>query len=164
MSEQKVSMSSKECEKIIDKAVDPDCDRDQVEKHCRQCAECAAALACIGWLKLKGSPVADMQPSRVWLGNLEDKLNSAPSPVSVPVFSFKTALALLVGSAIVIATAVTVFRPANNSSDSGNAATDKALTESSLSTAPVAGTQGHAGDVSAPAMKFPSPSEDIDQR
>lgn len=156
-------MSSKECEKIIDQALTPDCNRDQVEKHCRQCAECAAALACIGWLKTKGSPVADLQPSKTWLGNLEEKLNSVPSSASAPVFSFKTALALLVASAIAIATAVAVFSPSNQQASS-NGVSESISTENSSATTTHINSQSNESDVSSPALKFPSPSEDIDQR
>lgn len=156
-------MSSKECEKIIDQALDPDCNRDQVEKHCRKCAECAAALACIGWLKTKGSPVADLQPSKTWLGNLEEKLNSAPSSASAPVFSFKTALALLVASAIAIATAVAVFSPSNQQASS-NGVSESISTETSSATTTNINSQSNESDVSSPPLKFPSPSEDIDQR
>lgn len=156
-------MSSKECEKIIEQALDPACNKDQIEKHCRHCAECAAVLACLGWIKSNGSPVNNIEPSKSWMNSLESRINQISTPSAAPVFSTKTAIALLIASAIVIATAITVFSPDNNRIESVNSSQEKTGSDNSSSTTITTSGESIDSEITAPVLQFPSPSDDIGQ-
>ncbi len=157
-------MANGDCEKIIEQVTDPKNLNDQCRQHIKVCKECAAMIACMTWVKLKGSPTADMQPSQAFLNRIEQSLGNSPAGGGgAGMVGGSNLLGWAIG--IVLAASITlggiaIFNssstpgatPGINTSKTTNATDSNAKTESRI-----LNTQQ-----TAPVLKFPSPADDAD--
>lgn len=157
-------MAKNECEKIIDLAIEQGNTNGLVDKHARHCPECAAALACLVWLKSGGSPTAGLEPSASYLAHLDKKISAttslAPTGVST---GTKAVIAALIVTAMAMAI-ITGFGNSNAPDPTGK----------NLVTAPSASNNGTGAALTdtaeqnskpvntAPVMQFNSPADDVD--
>lgn len=157
-------MAENECRKIIDQVVDPDNLNEQCRQHIKGCKECAAALACLVWLKTRGSPTADLKPSQAFLGKIESGIggNSAGNSGSAATGS-KTLLAVAIS--VVITAAVAISFIAFNSSPADTMSGSSSISagnEESQGPAAEAESEILNRQQSAPILKFTSPADDVD--
>ncbi|MDD3146005.1 MAG: hypothetical protein PHD82_01775 [Candidatus Riflebacteria bacterium] len=156
-------MATGDCEKIIEEVSDPKNLNDQCRQHIKTCKECAAMVACLAWVKTKGSPTADMQPSQAFLNRIEQSLNGNPSGGGAAATGgSSTLLAWILGIAItasVFLGIITMLNPAASVSLNGvSAAKPTDSIESATKTeSRILNTQ-----TSAPVLKFSSPADDVD--
>lgn len=157
-------MAKNECEKIIDLAIEQGNTGGLVDKHARHCPECAAALACLLWLKHSGSPTAGFEPSASYLGQIDKKISAprvlASSNVSTGI---KAVVAAFIATALAMAIITGLW--SNNASDhtsknivTAPSALDNANGEALTETA----EQNGKIENSAPIMQFTSPADDVD--
>lgn len=157
-------MAKKECEKIIDLAIEQGNTSGPVEQHARKCPECAAALACLLWLKTGNSPTAGLTPSAAYISGIERKISTCTVAATS---AWSATSKLVVGILVTTALAAVLFSGFWHSDSAGDA-------DGAVVTAPVAGRaivdkndlssaedKGEAKIV-APVMQFQSPADDVD--
>lgn len=144
-------MANIECEKIIDQVVDPKHLNDQCKQHIKGCKECAATIACLLWLKTKGSPTTDLKPSQAFLDKIENSLGAGAGAGSA-IFSSKTFLAAALGVALATAVAFGLLSRGQSPTESLPATTkNPARSENKI-----------LNEQPAPTLKFSSPADDVD--
>ncbi len=157
-------MAKTECEKIIDLAIEQGNTSGLVDKHARHCPECAAALACLLWIKHSGSPTTGFEPSASYLGQIDKKISAprvlAPANIST---GTKAVFAALVATALALAIFTGLW--SNNTSDhtSKNLVTAPSAVDNATG-AVLTDTAEQDGkkENSAPILQFTSPADDVD--
>lgn len=158
-------MIDKDCEKIIDRAIENNGVDAAGEAHAKTCPKCASTLALLALLKTTGSPTTDLKPSAAFLAGIESSLSESAAQVAVA-NSLKTKLlAAAVGVAITLAVALTVFTDGNKTNTLSDKTTSENIQTISGEAAPVkentSKTEFNDDNLSFPKMTFPSPTEEI---
>ncbi len=156
-------MSDKECEKIIDRAIENNQADAAAEAHARTCPKCASTLALLALLKTSGSPTSDLAPSAAFLAGIESSLTVTEG---VSAITFKTkVLAAVIGLALTVTIALTIISNTANTDTHNNAKTQSSSVTSSGSTSGQSGAAGEVvpgnDDAAFPQLKFPSPTDEI---
>lgn len=160
-------MSDKDCEKIIDLAIEKNGADATAQAHARTCPKCAATLALLALLKTSGSPTTDLKPSAAFLSRVESGLTiSASEAATAGTFKAKI-LAAVIGVALTATVAWTIVSHSKKS-DTRNTATpstqgeiranpadtnSERLTNTGIKPGESAGT--------FPKLQFPAPTDEI---
>ncbi len=157
-------MANGDCEKIIEQVTDPKNLNDQCRQHIKVCKECAAIVACMTWVKTKGSPTSSMQPSQAFLNRIDQSLSSSPTGGGASLAGGNKLLAWGLGIALAASVALGAIAIFNNNSNP--AATSEGITTSktanSAGSAAKAESQILNTQQTAPVLKFPSPADDAE--
>ncbi len=155
-------MTNGECEKIIDRVTDPRNLDEQCRQHIKTCAKCAAVIACLTWVKTKGSPTADLKPSEAFLKRLDQSLTPPSGGSSTaPAFTINLAAWLIgiVVTLVISAAIITGFNDTSRTATNPPSAADLTDKEISIteSESEILNTQPDT-----PVLKFQSPADEID--
>lgn len=158
-------MSDRECEKIIDRAVDKNGADAAAEAHARTCPKCASTLALLALLKTSGSPTSDLVPSAAFLGKIESGLAASASAAAKTGVLTTKIIAAAIGIALTAAVALTVFS-STKKVEPENSAASSATSEPFIHTGvPSAADSDKAkpneNDMAYPSIKFSSPTDEI---
>ncbi len=155
-------MSAKECEKIIDRAIENNKADAATEAHARTCPKCASTLALLALFKTSGSPTSDLKPSAAFLARIENNLTVTDAGVGT--FKAKV-IAVAIGAALTATIALTMLSDTGKS-DTQNGKTVNTGSVNSQETSPASSGNSseirpEIDDTTFPQMKFPSPADDI---
>ena len=153
-------MSDKECNKIIDRAIENNKVDAATEAHARTCPKCASTLALLALLKTSGSPTSDLKPSAAFLASIESSLT-----VTAAATSLKTKLlAAVIGAALTATIALTIISHTGKPDQQQGKANESGNLTSSQNPAsvgrPAQIKPGSDADA-FPQLKFPSPTDEI---
>ncbi|PKL50623.1 MAG: hypothetical protein CVV42_02540 [Candidatus Riflebacteria bacterium HGW-Riflebacteria-2] len=154
-------MSDKECEKIIDRAIESNKADAATEAHARTCPKCASTLALLALLKTSGSPTSDLKPSAAFLASIESSLTATAAQT----ITLKTKiLAAVIGVALTATIALTIISHTGKS----DKRTDKAAQSGSVTDETTPAASSNTGEIrpntdntAFPQLKFPSPTDEI---
>lgn len=156
-------MAKNECEKIIDQAIEQGHTGGPVAQHCKKCSECAAAVACLLWLRTGVSPASGLEPSTAYMAGIEQKISNV-SILAAATFkvSVKMVVAALIATAIALSLLTGILSPTSSAPE------NKAKVSSIMGNGVVAETKDVTGEndaqsISTPIMQFQSPADDVDK-
>ncbi|EKD83520.1 MAG: hypothetical protein ACD_39C00620G0003 [uncultured bacterium] len=159
-------MSDRDCEKIIDQAVERNGADHTAEAHARTCPKCASTLALLALLKTSGSPTADLKPSAAFLGRIESSLATSAAGAAQSGILKSKLLAAVIGVALTAAVAWTIVAHSKKS-DAQNAGAQTSSTEVRANPDAANTDNNNIGikpgedDNAFPQLQFPAPTDEI---
>jgi len=152
-------MSDKECEKIIDRAIENKQADAATEAHARTCPKCASTLALLALLKTSGSPTSDLTPSASFLAGIESSLTVTTAATSLKA----KLLAAIIGAALTATIALTIISNTSKSGQQPGKAAESTPTSNHEATSADNPANIKSGNDAAafPQLKFPSPTDEI---
>ena len=160
-------MSDKDCEKIIDLAIEKNGADTTAQAHARTCPKCAATLALLALLKTSGSPTTDLKPSAAFLSRVESGLAISASEAATAGALKTKILAAVIGVAL---TATVFWTIVSHSKKSDTQSTAAQATQAETRTNPAdASTENRTnsgikpGESAGtfPQLQFPAPTDEI---
>ncbi|HAE38015.1 MAG TPA: hypothetical protein DCG57_05160 [Candidatus Riflebacteria bacterium] len=149
-------MSAKDCEKIIDQAIEKQGADAATQAHARTCPKCAATLALLALLKTSGSPVSDLKPSAAFLGRIESSLATSASEAAATGALKSKLLAAAIGVALAATVAWTVV---SQSKKSDMAKTQTQTSQGEMRADP--DVRAGENDAAFPQLQLPSATDEL---